>query len=111
MKIIKEYQDNEIVYDNTRSKTSEIILKLDEVQLLVNFEKIIDTQFTAGNVKEKFEMLKNLLNLGMYSKAPSGGFVNFYQIINGDRNFIIYSGINEVSNSHYIVTIHKILCE
>jgi len=111
MKILRRYQDDKIVYDNTKSNTSEIILNLEEGQLLIDFEKIIDTQFTAGNVKEKFELLKNLLNLGMYSKAPCGGLVNFYQVKNGDRCFIVYSGVNEVSNSHYTVTIHKILSE
>jgi len=55
--------------------------------------------------------LKYLLKLGMHSKAPCGGFVNFYQVKNGERSFILYSGVNEVYNSQFIITIHKILSE
>lgn len=109
MKIVKEYKQKEFVYDNLAKDSSKQILKLDEEELLFDFKNLIDSQFTGGNVDGNFEKLKDFLNLGMYSKAPCGGFVNFYRLKGKNNFFVIYSGVNEVSNSHYVVTIHKIL--
>ncbi len=110
MQTIREYRNGEFIFDNTAANYSVEKIKLDGETITVDYNLIIDTQFSGGNTGQEFEHLKAFLDLGTYSKAPCGGFVNFYAIT-GDRgnNYILFSGINEVSNSHYIVTIHKIV--
>lgn len=110
MQIVKEFRINELTYDNVKNGSITQLISLDSETIDVNYNDIINTQFTGGNVGQQFEELKINLNLGMYSKAPCGGFVNFFKITSNHGNdYIIYSGVNEVSNSHYVVTIHKIL--
>lgn len=110
MQIVKEFWENELVYDNVKVMSVIQSTDVDNEIISINYNDIIDTQFTGGNVGQKFEQLKMYLNLGLYSKAPCGGFVNFFKVTGSKGNdFIVYSGINEVSNSHYIVIIHKIL--
>jgi hypothetical protein len=110
MQFIKEFGSNDLVYDNAKKGTTIEHVSINAEIIDINYYDIINTQFTGGNVGQKFEQLKDDLNLGMYSKAPCGGFVNFYKVTgNMGNDYIIYSGVNEVSNSHYIVTIHKIL--
>lgn len=112
MKIIKEFNADEVVYDNLKDTQKEQTIYSLNGNIRVDFQSIIDTQFTGGNVGADFNQVKTFLNLGLYSKAPCGGFPNFYRIESEtDKMFIIYSGVNEVSNSHYIVTLHKILEE
>lgn len=109
MQTMIEFGNNELVYDNTKNEsyTQSIIVSNDTIN--INYNDIIDTQFTGGNVAHKLEQLKSVLNLGVYSRAPCGGFVNFFKITSRKGNsYYIYSGINEVSNSHYIITIYKI---
>lgn len=110
MEKIKEYSNSEFVFDNTKTTSSVEKIKLNGETITVDYNSIIDTQFSGGNTGQEFEHLKAFLGLGIYSKAPCGGFVNFYALT-GDRgnDYILFTGINEVSNSHYIVTIHQIL--
>ena len=110
MKVIKEYSNSQLVFDNTESKSSKTKIDVGSEVIQVDYNSIVDTQFSGGNTGQDFEALKTYLNLGMYSKSPCGGFVNFY-LQEGSKGgkYIIFSGINEASNSHYIVTIHKIL--
>ena len=110
MKTIKEYSNNELVFDNIKSKPSKTKIDVGNEVIQVDYNSIVDTQFSGGNMGQEFEALKTFLNLGMYSKSPCGGFVNFY-LQEGSKGgkYILFSGVNEVSNSHYIVTIHKIL--
>ncbi|SDE60876.1 hypothetical protein SAMN04487996_10610 [Dyadobacter soli] len=111
MKIVKELAEHECYYDNAvtgRSTLTEI--DLDDDSVTVDFRAIIGTQFVGGNVPEKFESLMEILHLGKFSSAPNGGFINFYSIRSRNHeNYILFSGVNEVSNSHYIVTVHKVL--
>ncbi|NOU61921.1 hypothetical protein [Marinifilum caeruleilacunae] len=109
MKIIKQFSPNEFVFDNLKDKkTREIILGEDNLK--IEFNKIIDSQFLGGNIENKYDEYKDFLGLGIYSKAPCGGFINFYKIRSVKKtNYVIYSGINEVSNSHYVITIHMVL--
>ncbi len=110
MKTAKSFSIKEIVFDNTVSKESTIIINVKKDTLIVDFKAIINTQFSGGNIREKYNKYCDFLGLGKYSKAPCGGFVNFYEYkSNLGKNYILYSGINEVSNSHYIVTVHKII--
>lgn len=110
MKIIKEYPNSEFVFDNAKSKSSKVKIDIGSEVIQVDYNLIIDTQFSGGNMGQEFEELKAFLNLGMYSKSPCGGFVNF-SLQEGSKGgkYILFSGVNEVSNSHYIVTIHKVL--
>ena len=110
MKTIKEYSNRELVFDNTKSKSSKTEIDIGSEVIQVDYNSIVDTQFSGGNMGQEFEALKTFLNLGMYSKSPCGGFVNFY-LQEGSKGgkYILFSGVNEVSNSHYIVTIHKVL--
>ncbi len=112
MKILRQFQINELVFDNIRDKSNKVNLSIGEDTLEIDFNRIIDSQFSGGNVPSKFNDYKSLLNLGRYSKAECGGFVNFFKVrsVNG-RDYVLYSGVNEVSNSHYIVTIHKLMIE
>jgi hypothetical protein len=110
MIVIKEYNSNELMFDNVERTSNIKKININGETIEINYNSIIDTQFTGGNTGQKFEQLKEILNLGIYSKAPCGGFINFYKISGSSGNdYIIYSGVNEVSNSHYIITIHKIL--
>jgi len=110
MQVIKEFGSNELVYDNVKNGSITQSIDISDETININYSDIIDTQFVGGNVGPKFEQLKRDLNLGVYSKAPCGGFVNFFKVVSDKgNNYIVYSGVNEVSNSHYIVTIHKIL--
>lgn len=109
MQILQEFKNDELIYDNINDTTFTQSVDINSETLLINYNDIIDTQFTGGNMGELSTQLKNDLNLGIYSKAPCGGFVNFYKVSSNLGGFyIIYSGVNEVSNSHYIVTVHKI---
>ncbi len=110
MQTLQEFENNELVHDNIKftSYSQSVVINSDTI--VINYNDIIDTQFIGGNIGELIPQLKNYLNLGTYSKAPCGGFVNFYKVSgNLGNDYIVYSGVNEVSNSHYIVTIHKIL--
>jgi hypothetical protein len=109
MVILKEFLNNEIVYDNLISEHSRMSLTIDNHTVILNFQDIINTQFSGGNLGNEIDKVKSFLNLGIYSKTPCGGFVNLYKQKLGRDNIIIFSGVNEVSNSHYIVTIHKII--
>lgn len=110
MQIIKEYGKDELVYDNIVNLSSVEQINIKNEFISINFQEIINSQFTGGNIGELFEQVKTLLNLGRYSKAPCGGFVNFFETTGtGGTKFLIYSGVNEVSNSHYKVTVHKII--
>lgn len=110
MQIVKEYRNNDFFYDNTKNQPIIQKVYLDNGEIEINFNDIIGTQFTGGNLFQRFEQLKSYMNIGSYEKAPCGGFVNFYSVIGKyNDNYIVYSGIKEVSNSHYIITIHKIL--
>ncbi len=112
MKIVKQFNTKEIVFDNLRDKSNSTDLIIGDDTLKIDFNKIIDTQFSGGNVQLKFNDYKSLLRLGQYSKAECGGFVNFFNITSENgKDYVLYSGVNEVSNSHYIVTIHKILVD
>ncbi|MGQ1911815.1 hypothetical protein ACT3CE_18830 [Marinifilum sp. RC60d5] len=100
---------NEIVFDNLKDKTTKEII-IEEDKLNIEFNKIIESQFSGGNIEDKYDRYKTFLGLGMYSKAHCGGFINLYKTLSEKGNYyIIYSGVNEVSNSHYIVTVHMIL--
>lgn len=113
MKIVKDYGNQELSFDNLTVKSN---IKLDflDDEILVELNNIINTQFQGGNIQENemLQSLKDYLGIGLYSKAPCGGFVNFFKVksIKGE-DFVLYSGVNEVSNSHYLITIHKILKE
>lgn len=110
MLIIKDFSKDEFVFDNLANLSSVKQINIKNETIDLNFQEIIYTQFTAGNIGHLFESLKAFLNLGKYSKAPCGGFVNFFEIMGtGGTKFVIYSGVNELSNSHYKVTIHKII--
>jgi hypothetical protein len=109
MIIIKEFSNNKIVYDNLINKDSRMSLVIDNYKGTLNFQDIINTQFSGGNLGNEVEKVKSFLNLGIYSKAPCGGFANLYKQKWGEDSIIMFSGVNEVSNSHYIVTVHKIL--
>lgn len=111
MKIINEYKNGEIVFDNLKNKSTLKSFIINEANIILDFQDLIDTQFTGGNIANKFEVLKTFLKLGIYSKAPCGGFVNFYRVKNKNNSYIFYSGVNEVSNSHYFITVHKIIDE
>ena len=110
MYLIKEFSIDELVYDNFIDKKNYQLVEINNDIVEINYNDIIETQFTGENIGQKFEELKNYLNIGIYSKAPCGGFVNFFNIKSKQNiDYIIYSGVNEVSNSHYVVIIHKIL--
>lgn len=112
IKVIKSFGQNIYVFDNLKNKNHIVDIDINDEKIKVDFDLLIQTQFSGGNISDKnyFEKIKNFLNLGKYSKAPCGGFVNFFKIEDKKcREYIIYSGVNEVSHSHYIVTIHKIL--
>jgi len=111
MEVIKLFKKQELSFDNLNNDTNEIIINLYDDTISVNFISIIDTQFSGGNISpSRFKEMKNKFNLGLYSKAPCGGFINFFETkSNYLKNYVIYSGVKEVSNSHYIVTIHAIV--
>jgi hypothetical protein len=108
---IIDFEVPKLIFDNTKEEATVEDVIIDGNRISIPFEKIIDSQFSEGNTSliEKDE-LKQYLNLGKYSKAPCGGFVNFFRKNESSgTDYVIYSGVNEVSNSHYIVTVHKVL--
>ena len=111
MKIVKELAELECYYDNAVTGMPTLTkIDLNDDSVIVDFRAIIGTQFTGGNVPEKVEDLMEILHLGEFSSAPNGGFINFYSAQSRNHeNYILFSGVNEVSNSHYIVTVHKVL--
>lgn len=110
MEIIFNFVINQNIYDSLNNYSHVLKVKIEDKILKINFKKIIDTQFSLGNIENnETEKLKDFLHLGKFSKAPCGGFINFYEIKNKNCRYVIYSGVNEVSNSHYLVTLHKII--
>ena len=110
MKVIKEFSSNKFIYDNTKKLKNVLDVILDNLILKINFDDIINTQFSLGNIsKDEVEKVKNFLNMGLFYNDINGGFINFYKIKIKEREFIVFSGVNEISNSHYIITLHKII--
>lgn len=110
MIIVKEFYNIDLFFDNTLGNTSTMTIVLEGENLMINFDSIINSLFTNESKDLDYEYLKSYFNLGGYSKAPCGGFINFFNVTGSKGNkYILYSGVNEVSNSHFIVTIHKIL--
>lgn len=111
MHLIHDFRKEKPTFDSLTDRRYFDKIKINDDIIEVNYNSIIDTQFTGGNVDENsYEYYKKLLNLGTFAKAPCGGFVNFYKIKSlKKREFILFSGVNEVSNSRYIVIIHKII--
>ncbi|WP_111684804.1 hypothetical protein [Winogradskyella tangerina] len=112
MKIIGNNLYNKSVYDSENSKKNKVKIVLSNEILKINYNKIIDTFFTQGNIEDESlkQDLLNLFSLGKYSKAPCGGFVNFFEVLSNNANkYAIYSGIREVSNSYFKVEIHEII--
>lgn len=104
-----EVEYGQFVYDNTSDTSPLIGIIVGNALLRLDFRWLIDSQFQAGNLGSESNLVKKELGLGIYSKAPCGGFVNLFKLISSlECNFIIYSGVNEISNSHYIITVHKI---
>ena len=112
MEKVEKKSDNNFVYDSVKAKKSKIKIHINKDTIKLDYDKIIDTFFTQGNISDDIlkKQLVTFLNLGVYSKAPCGGFVNFFEVFSkkGDK-YIIYSGIREVSNSYFIVEIHEII--
>jgi hypothetical protein len=105
------FKEIKLIYNNALHNDVSIELNLLEDTMVINYQDIINTQFSEGNVEEN-EKYKKYLRLGMYSKAPCGGFVNFYKLKSKKGSYyVLYSGVNEVSNSHYIVTVHGFFSE
>jgi hypothetical protein len=98
-------------FDNGQKDKPEVItIELNDDQITIDFGAIINTQFSGGNVPDKYEYLRQFLRLGEFSSAPGGGFVNFYAVTSSENvEYILFSGIREVYNSHYIVTVYKVL--
>jgi hypothetical protein len=69
MKIIKEFTPSEYYYDNAFGKESTCTINVENNVIVVDFQKIINTQFSGGNVSNKYEDLKSFLNLGLFSSA------------------------------------------
>lgn len=114
MIVVKEFKNNEYVYDNTVNTSKPSLSRVIVNDEIINFDFhwLIDTQFTEGNIGPKLEDYKSKLGFGLYTKAPCGGFLNFYKVQGSmGNNYIIFSGVNEVSNSHYVVIIHKVISE
>lgn len=109
MKIVEKYRNGEFVFDNLKDNHRVEIL-IENNRIRINFQNIIDTQFTGGNIGDDFYDLREFMRLGKYDKAPCGGFVNFNKVISDEgKNYIIFSGVKEISNSYYLVTVHCIL--
>lgn len=112
MIVVKEFKNDEYIYDNILNSNDLTIVNIvvNGENIIFDYKWLIDTQFTAGNIGLELDALKNKLELGLFAKAPCGGFINFYKTQGSKGNYyVIFSGVNEVSNSHYIVTIHKII--
>jgi hypothetical protein len=110
MNILKTFKRNELLYDNTTDGSSIIKIEINSDFIKINFGEIINSQFQGGNVKNDFDRLKNHLKVGISLKAPCGGFANFYKVISKSKNeYIVFSGVKEVSNSHFVVTVHAII--
>jgi len=110
MEVIKEFLSNEFKYDNTKNQKNILELKIEKNIFKIEFDKIINTHYSLGNIsKDEIEIIKDKLKIGMFYNSPCGGFINFYKIMNKKSEYILYSGVNEVSNSHYVVTLHKII--
>ena len=60
-------------------------LAIDNHTVILNFQDIINTQFSGGNLGSEIDKVKSFLNLGIYSKAPCGGFVNLHKQKWGER--------------------------
>lgn len=112
MVFIKELGDKKYVFDNLKSMRNVVKISVDNEILTINYNWLIDSQYTEGNIlsdSQEYQKLKEILSLGLYSKAPCGGFINFFKIKGSQKNnYVLFSGVNEVSNSHYIVTLHKL---
>jgi hypothetical protein len=111
MKILKECGTRDYYFDNgVKDMPALVTVILDSDWIIVDFQAIIDTQFSGGNVPNKFEGLKRMLGLGEFSSAPGGGFINFFSVFSQQNvEYILFSDVNEVYNSHYIVTVHKVI--
>lgn len=99
-----KYEKGELTFDSNDSLPFIANVELNGKHIEVDLDEIVNAQFTGGNDPDVFRELKLQLGIGLYTKAPCGGFINFYSI--GDH--VLYSGVKEVRNSHYMVSIHEI---
>ena len=109
--LIKEFVADKIVYDNRRKDPKLKKINLGDDFIDVNFWDITNTDIQGGNVDSELHgELKKILHMGPYSGASDGASANFFKIVSkkSGKAYIVYSGVNEVYNSLYVVTIHKI---
>ncbi|MFZ9847347.1 MAG: hypothetical protein ACO3EE_04265 [Flavobacteriales bacterium] len=99
-----------LVYDNALKQENVVSFNFNNDTVVVNFNDIINTHWQQGNVDENEKnYLKEFLKIGMSSRAICGGFANFYRIkTQKGEEVLLYSGVSEPSNSHFVVTIHGI---
>lgn len=105
MKIIAEYIQGLYTFNSLKNQSSGQYITIDSDSIYVNYLDFIDNLWTNDN----FRAVKNL-NIGLYGKAPCGGFISLLKCSSNEgKAYVIYAGVNEISNSNYIITIHKVL--
>ncbi len=110
METILEFKPGEVIYDSLKSGSDCIVITLLDDQIEIAFNRIIDSHFSGGNAGLFYDDLKRYLGLGPYSKAPCGGFLNFFRITGSKgSNYVVLSGVNEYYNSCYLVEVCKII--
>lgn len=108
--IVKSYNSDDFCFDSGVTQSlPKVTLNLGSESIEIDYKKLIGSVFKGGNM-ELLSDFYDMFGLGQYSKAPCGGFPNFYEIIgNKGGAYVVYSGIKEYYNSVYFVTIHNII--
>jgi hypothetical protein len=105
-----EVNKNETLFDMDDNK-KRVIYQIDDCKIVLKRKDILKYVFVGGNIgTETIEEMRVKLNLGKYSKAPCGGFPNFYKTSckKSNKSFIFFFGISEVYNSIFIINIHNL---
>jgi len=58
MKIIKHFNKTELVFDNIRNKSNKVTVTIGDDTLKIDFDNIINTQFSGGTIQGYSQFLR-----------------------------------------------------
>ncbi|WP_214607062.1 hypothetical protein, partial [Hymenobacter arizonensis] len=106
---VKDYPWGLVIADDRAGIPATCTVPLDGDELVVDVEALLATHWAGGNEGAGREVLQRFVPLGQYTKAPCGGFVNCFRVRSArGRTYYLYSGVNEVSNSCFVATLHSV---
>lgn len=106
---VKAYPAGQVIADYRTGIPASWRLALDGEDVVVDVPALLDTHLQGGDAGAGLDVLQRLIPLGLYTRAPCGGFVNCFRVCSArGKTYYLYSGVNEVANSCYVVTLHAV---